>query len=219
MKTFFSDIIPKLQRFSVKLDNSTLLTNQHWVVLDDILDSKVVYIFRSNNDLLISNNGKVQKAKWEYLGNNSLLIETNDQNYLFKHGFFDENILALKVDSKQEYAFLVNENKFAGEINSLDGVNEYLKSKYTPETLGEKTIDIDGYVMPSIHESDIRKFHLVFHSSAGRILVEIIDKYHFPQPGQKVFINDFPAPNGKYKIGFLWYIHVHNGKISVITMF
>ena len=36
MKTFISDLIPKLQRFSQKLDNLTLLTNQHWVVFDDI---------------------------------------------------------------------------------------------------------------------------------------------------------------------------------------
>ena len=30
--------------------------------------------------------------------------------------FLDENILALKVDSKEEYAFLVNENKYVGEL-------------------------------------------------------------------------------------------------------
>jgi hypothetical protein len=99
MKTFISDLIPKLQRFSQKLDNLTLLTNQHWVVIDDISNNKNIYIFRANNDLLISQNGKVEKAKWEYLGNNSLLIDRKDESYLFKHGFFDENILALKVDS------------------------------------------------------------------------------------------------------------------------
>ena len=68
MKTYIADIIPKLQRFSQKLDNLTLLTNQHWVVLDELESSKTVFIFRSNNELLISRNGKVEKAKWEYLG-------------------------------------------------------------------------------------------------------------------------------------------------------
>lgn len=103
MKTFLSDIFPKLQRYSEKLDNLTLLTNQHWVCIDE-LSNKTVYIFRSNNDLLISTNGKVEKAKWEYLGNKSLLIDRKEETYLFKHGFFDENILALKVDSNEEYA-------------------------------------------------------------------------------------------------------------------
>jgi hypothetical protein len=75
MRTFISDIIPRIQKFSQKLDNLTLLTNQHWVVIDDIDNTKNVYIFRHNNELLISQNGKVEKAKWEYLGNNSLLID------------------------------------------------------------------------------------------------------------------------------------------------
>ncbi len=130
MKTYISDIIPRIQNFSQKLDNLALLTNQHWVVIDDIDNTKNVYIFRQNNELLISQNGKVEKAKWEYLGNNSLLIDRKDESYLFKHGFFDENILALKIDSKDEYAFLVNENKFDKELNSSSNVIEFLSRKY-----------------------------------------------------------------------------------------
>jgi hypothetical protein len=110
MKTFFSDIIPKIQLFSQKLDNLTLLTNQHWVMIDELNNDKIVYIFRTNNELLLSKNGKVKKAEWEYLGNNSLLIDTKEESFLFKHGFFDENILALKIDNKNEYMFLINEN-------------------------------------------------------------------------------------------------------------
>jgi hypothetical protein len=130
MQTFIADIIPKLQSFSKKLDDLTLLTNQHWVVLDELKQSKNVYIFRANNELLISSNGKVEKGKWEYLGNNSLLIDRNEDSYLFKHGFFDENVMALKIDGKEEYALLVNENRFDGELNSVDKVTEFLGSKY-----------------------------------------------------------------------------------------
>ena len=130
MQTFIADIIPKLQKFSQKLDDLTLLTNQHWVVLDELTKAKNVYIFRSNNELLISSNGKVEKGKWEYLGNNSLLIDRKDDSFLFKHGFFDENVMALKIDGKEEYAILVNENRFDGELNSVDKVTEFLGSKY-----------------------------------------------------------------------------------------
>src|SRR5690606_15307565 len=149
MKTYFLDLIPKLQRFSQKLDDLTKLTNQHWVVVDEIANSKNVYIFRANNDLLISQNGKVEKAKWEYLGNNSLLIDKKEDSYLFKHGFLDENILALKVDSKDEYAFLVNENKYDGELNSINKIADFLTNKYLEpaisksekETIGIPVID------------------------------------------------------------------------------
>jgi hypothetical protein len=143
MKTYFSDIIPKIQRFSQRLDNLTLLTNQHWVVIDEIQNSKNVYIFRQNNELLISQNGKVEKAKWEYLGHDSLLIDRKENTYLFKLGFFDENILALKIDSKDEYAFLVNETRFDKELNSIENIIEFIKNKYIahkiPQDLQNKT--------------------------------------------------------------------------------
>ncbi len=130
MQTYIADIIPKLQKFSKKLDDLTLLTNQHWVVLDELTKAKNVYIFRSNNELLISSNGKVEKGKWEYLGNNSLLIDRKEESFLFKHGFFDENVMALKIDGKEEYALLVNENRFDGELNSKDRVLQFLSSRY-----------------------------------------------------------------------------------------
>ena len=139
MKTYLADIIPKIRRFSEKLDNITLLTNQHWVVIDEINNAKNVYIFRNNQELLISQNGKVEKAKWEYLGNNALLIDRKDDSYLFKHGFFDENILALKIDGKEEYAFLVNETKFREELNSIKDVIEWLTWNYLNPQL-EKSI-------------------------------------------------------------------------------
>ena len=122
MRTYVADIIPKIQRFSEKLDNLTMLTNQHWVVLDELTQSKTVYIFRDNAELLIATNGKVEKAKWEYLGQNSILIDLKEESFLFRHGFFDKNILALKVDSKDEYAVLINESKYNGELNSIDTV-------------------------------------------------------------------------------------------------
>ncbi|MCB0742345.1 MAG: hypothetical protein R2821_03830 [Flavobacteriaceae bacterium] len=130
MKTFLLDLIPKLQQFSTKLDDTTLLANQHWVAIDDIGINKIIYIFRGNNELLISNNGKVEKAKWEYLGNRSLLIDKVNESFLFKHGFLDENVMALKIDSSNEYAVFVNENKYEGELNSIERVIDFLKRTY-----------------------------------------------------------------------------------------
>ena len=144
MRTYLADIIPKIKRFSEKLDNLTLLTNQHWVVLDELKNSKFVYIFRSNYELLISQNGKVEKGKWEYLGNNSLLIERKDESYLFRHGFFDANILALKVDGKDEFAFLVNENNYGGDLNSIEKVLDFLERKYL-KVIPQNQIQISSY--------------------------------------------------------------------------
>ena len=131
MKTYLAEIIPKIKNYSKKLDNLTLLKNQNWVVINELKNSKLVYIFRDNYELLISQNGKVVKGKWEYLGNNTLLIDSTEGSYLFKHGFFDENILALKVDDgKEEFVFLVNENKYEGDLNSIEKVLDFLEKKY-----------------------------------------------------------------------------------------
>jgi hypothetical protein len=134
MKTYLADIIPRIQRFSQKLDDLTKLTNQHWISLGDIEQAKRVYIFRSNNQLLISENGIVEKGTWEYLGNQSILIETVEGCYLLKHGFFDENIIALKINSTNKYAFFINETKFENEINSIEDVIQFLTMKYVNKT-------------------------------------------------------------------------------------
>ena len=139
MKTFIADIFPKIQNYSQKLDDLTILANKHWVSIDNITTNKTVYIFRNNSELLISRNGKVEKAKWEYLGNKSLLIEIKEECHLFKHGFFDQNILALKIDSKEEYAVLVNENNFDESLNSIEKVLHQLNEKYLDSKSNSKT--------------------------------------------------------------------------------
>jgi hypothetical protein len=154
MKTFIADIFSKLQNYSQKLDNLTLLTNQHWVSIDEITSSKTVYVFRSNNELLISTNGRVEKAKWDYLGNRSLLIDKADESYLFKHGFFDENILALKVDSKNEYAVFVNENKYDGDLNSLEKVLNFLNINYLEPTLKANIKNSTSHKFKDKHKAD-----------------------------------------------------------------
>jgi len=131
MKTFILDIIPKIKRFSKKLDSITVLTNKHWVMVDEELENKVVFIFREKeNQLLISENGRIEKGNWEYLGNSSLLIDRKDGSYLFKHGFVDDYVLALKIDGKEEYALLVNEQKFNDNLNSLPTILAFLNETY-----------------------------------------------------------------------------------------
>ena len=139
MKTSIADIFPKIQNYSQKLDDLTILANKHWVSIDNITTNKTVYIFRNNSELLISRNGKVEKAKWEYLGNKSLLIEIKEECHLFKHGFFDQNILALKIDSKEEYAVFVNENNFDESLNSIEKVLHQLNEKYLDSKSNSKT--------------------------------------------------------------------------------
>ncbi|MFE3849452.1 hypothetical protein ACFX5D_15950 [Flavobacterium sp. LB3P45] len=206
MKTFLLDIFPKIERFSEKLDNLTLLTNQHWVSIDEILSNKTVYIFRSTNELLVSTNGKVEKAKWEYLGNKSLLIDKRSDSYLFKHGFFDENVLALKVDSSEEYAIFVNENKYEGELNSISKVHDFLSEKYlNPDfkTISRPTTALTNLVTVSRVTNEDKILKII---SEGEKTI-----------GAKVYIDDSAAPDGTYIYkNYRFKIVVKNGEIILL---
>ena len=199
MKTFVTDIIPRIRKYSQQLDNLTLLTKQHWVLIDEIGRSKNVYIFRPNSELLIARDGVVEKSKWEYLGNNSILIDTHNNSYLFRHGFLDENILALKVDSKDEYAFFINETRFSQEINTIDRVSNFLMENYIHALPGQVTQI----------EANVSSEDMIYKIADGELVVRA--ETNGKERIFKVFLNGVPAPNNKYKLGFLEYIKVKNG--------
>lgn len=155
MRTYLADIIPKIQRFSRKLDDLTKLTNQHWILLGDITDTKRVFMFRTNNELLIFENGvRIDKGSWEYLGNQSLLLETSSGGFLLKHGFFDENVMALKIDSTYNYVFFVNETKYESELNNINDVLNFLKNKYLENQQEGRNLNNYFTTIPLYRESE-----------------------------------------------------------------
>jgi hypothetical protein len=162
MKTYILDIIPKIQRFSQKLNEITVLQNKHWIVLDEESKNKVVFIFREkNNQLLISINGIIEKGTWDYLGNNSLLIDRESGSYLFKHGFIDDSVLALKVDGKEEYLVLVNEKWFDIKLRSLERVLSFLSEKYLSQQ-PENLISITKTGCNEIDSNEYSRENLIF---------------------------------------------------------
>ncbi|MBJ6119637.1 hypothetical protein JAO76_15610 [Pontibacter sp. BT310] len=219
MKTFISDIIPKIQRYSQKLDNLTLLTNQHWVIIDDSTNSKHVYIFRTNNELLISQNGRIEKAKWEYLSQDSLLIDRKEESYLFRHGFFDENILALKVDGRPEYAFMVNESRYDGELNTADKVIDFLRNRYFLN-LSQPAVH---NALEAIVGGGVQTWskHIIntFSTKDGKIEILKASSSNIEAPGNPVLLNGHTAPDGKYKLEFMFYIYVKDGVLVKSTIF
>jgi hypothetical protein len=151
MQTYLSDIIPSISRYSKQLNDETLLTSRHWVVVEELENRKSIYIFRKNRDLLISTNGSVEKGTWDYLGNDKLLIEKDGKAFLFRHGFFEDDFLALKIEGGDEYAFLVNENKYDENLNSVLSIHTFLTKKYlyspgTPTWNGDNN-DFKGIII------------------------------------------------------------------------
>jgi hypothetical protein len=44
--------------------------------------------------------------------------------------------------------------------------------------------------------------------------IEHNNSFSYPKPGKKAFINGKQAPTDKYRFGFMWYVHIENGKVT-----
>jgi len=208
MKTYIAEIIPRLEKFSKKLDDLTKLTNQHWVSLGDITDAKKVFMFRANSKLLIAENGIIiDRGTWEYLGNQSLLLETSNGGYLLKHGFFDENVIALKLDSSEKYAFFINETKFGNELNTLSDIIIFLENKYLRPHNTNKSEPV-GQERPT---RDLPKGTSASYETEHGLLTLTGEYITHEKKIIKATINGRPAPDRRYKLAFMWYVRVKNG--------
>lgn len=130
METNLSLLIPRISSLSQKFDNTSLILSHHWVLVDEINSKKKLYIFRNNKELIISEDGLVDIASWRYLGKNTLLIENEKEKKLYRHGFFDQNLIAIKIRDDQNYSFFVNEEKFDQGLNSENEILKYFYNKY-----------------------------------------------------------------------------------------
>lgn len=129
MKTYITNIINQVSEFSQKQEENVNLINFHWVLINES-NIKKVFIFRKNQELLVSLGGQVERGKWEDLGYNSFLLEFNEGSFLFKQEFIDDTVLALKLDSQNQYALFINETKFGEDLNSLVDLEKFLNNKY-----------------------------------------------------------------------------------------
>ncbi len=208
MRTFIADIIPKIQRFSKELDTKTLITDQHRVSVGEISDGKKVFIFNKNGEIEIYQNGvEVAHGTWQ-ISSQSLKLRINSVGYLLKNGFLDESIMALKLDSGNQYTFFVNETNYDKDLNSFEDIIAFLTLRYLSKSdfnssSSSQNMNLEDNDLPNgtSAEYNIKEGLLVLRS-------EYIAK------DQKIIfaiLNGKQAPNGRYKLGWMWYVSILNG--------
>lgn len=129
MKAFLKDISVQLKDFSASLNKKSIFIDQPWAVIDEEFEIQKL-IFKRDNDLIMSKNGKVSYGKWEYLVTaNALLIDRGVDKILCNAEYIDEGVMILSLDGTNNKFFaLANENV----IPNLD-IENYLNEKRRQE--------------------------------------------------------------------------------------
>lgn len=107
---------------------------QAWHVLND-QNVKILYIFRKDGSLLISANGDVEKAHWEYIKENqTILIEQSTQCLLFHPIFYDDVVLAIQQDGTDRFLAMVNGDKVDKFLElTVESINKHFLYAAHPE--------------------------------------------------------------------------------------
>ena len=130
MKTFLLSAVKRLKSYSQKLDAKSILYDKSWEVFNENGDKELM-IFRTNQELLISRNGIIQKGKWELLDIANIIIDVGEKSYLFNASYIEDNFLALKLDGTEEYMVMIEAdmmNRFS--LNSVKSIESYLDNRY-----------------------------------------------------------------------------------------
>ena len=130
MRTYLLDIANRFRRLDEQLDVKALLCNKSWQVFNDS-GAKEIYIFQEDGSLIISLNGKVSKATWQYIqANHSLVINSDNESYMLHPFFQDENLFTLQLDGTHKYSFLLNEAQRDNfPVKTLTELQYYLEHK------------------------------------------------------------------------------------------
>ena len=86
MKNYIVSIIPNLKKYSRKLNDISLLTQDGWALIDSSPSKSKIYYFKSDNELLITYRGKVKHGSWEIIHNN-IVIKEDGGSFIFKLDF------------------------------------------------------------------------------------------------------------------------------------
>lgn len=127
-KSYFSEhpeVQKEIERLSLLHQNSvhsSKLLEFSWILYNlKKEDYTNTYIFREkNNELLVVQDGEVQKGKWEVLIlSNSILINDGKVEMLYNIDFFCDEGIVLRKENMQEYLILVKRNKNQWESKEL----------------------------------------------------------------------------------------------------
>ena len=193
MKSYLTNLLPRLQQYSQSLDRKELLVDQPWVLLDEN-SNKQQYIFERDGKLIMSLNGKVQYGMWRYIAAaKSLVIDRGENDsLLLNHTFVSQGACILKKDGFTDDPWILVNERVVPDLN----LERYLRS-LIPELKSFKELKLEGCT-------------LYYDSSIGN------DDYPSVGLSVKTFAQDDKVINGIFKDTNNLYYVIENDIIQSI---
>lgn len=130
MNLYIKDLFSRIKNYSKQLDAEAILYNKKWLFITEN-GEQVVYIFRPNNELIVTLNGIGVKGRWEILFDNTISIEVKDEIRIYNAAFVEEKFLALQLDSNNRFDVLVEKTiQEQNYITNLEESIKYIDNKY-----------------------------------------------------------------------------------------
>ncbi len=100
MLEYIKQIIPRIKKFSSKLDRIELFVDRTWTFID--FGKITTYRFKRNQRVIISIEGEFEEHEWELIGTDGLLIRKPGAlvGKSFRHGFIFDGLLILQKESQ-----------------------------------------------------------------------------------------------------------------------
>jgi len=175
MNEIIKYFVKSLAISSSSLKKKEIFVDKPWALLDGENEIQKL-IFKRDQGLILSKNGKVKEGSWEYYPEaKALLINRIDDKLLLKEQFIDENVLILKKDGTDNKFFaLANENTIP-DFN----IPAYLNSRKCKEYNIEEDRLINGNILQIHNGKQVRYLdyygHKVEQFSPSYISIDIPD--------------------------------------------
>jgi len=197
----------KIKKYAERKSSKNTLSSISWLLLNDSDENEVIYIFKNDNSLIVSENGYIKRHDYEFIvDSDSLIIQYDKENGILYDSFLlRDRYLILKQSSKSSYKVFANKTKFKDLLKvSISKIfEEESKLGFT------KTVEVKQAPKPKKLQriitrklKDGRNFEI--HSSLERGYTV----------GDKVTIDGEKPEDGLYRFGWFDALTVENGKLN-----
>lgn len=197
----------KIKKYAERKSSKSTLTNISWLLLDETEEIEVIYIFKNNSTLIISENGQIKRCEYEFVvDSENLIIQFDKENgILYDSLLIEDKYLILKQSSKSNFKIFANRTKFKDLLKSniskifkeesKIGFAKAVEIKKEPEQK-----KLERIVIRKLRDG--REFEIHSLLEAGYTI------------GDKVTIEGEMPEDGVYEVGLFESLTVENGKLK-----